>query len=201
MKAVILFVGLLISSLGCHQDTVSPSRSYLPLEVGNYWELTAADWTTGDRSALVTMEITGRIARGPVLYYKMVTRRINKTSNAIDTTFYRMDASGYVYSIESPDDATEDNPMRLNAPEDEQWAYAPDDPTGIKVRALGVVQAQASTGILSNAKGFVFDAQSVPDDDTYIYLAPGIGFAVERNAAGDYKQLKRAIIGGRAFSY
>ncbi len=176
----LLFAIASISLLSCdkNNDKVSLTNKYLPLEIGNYWQL---DYLTR-REIVGTKMIDGK-------YYFMI-----QYEN--DTAYYRIE-NDRVYVIEHG--FTESVKFKLSANVNDTWDY-----NAYKVKLI----SKTDTIIVNDTKfvnclQFYYDVPGMVDEEHSIWLAPNVGFVQEQcgECLHQIKKLDKAKINGHEIDY
>lgn len=194
---VLLTVFVCISSCDDGDRVGFGDRSYLPLEVGNYWEFVSL--STQDESIIEHREVVGKEAIGDYMYYLVVSTWPPISSRSTDSVYYRISSNGYVYKLRK-DGTGEVQEIRLNANDGETWAYTHLDYE--TVITCSEVEIDLGTKSITGCKSYFLDVSQMADEEYTIVLAPRIGFAREySNAWGGGNRLKKARIGGAIRSF
>ena len=173
-----------------------PSEDYLPLQVGNYWEL-------GDKVTSKTMLIDKIENLAGIDYYRMV-EKINYTPALYDTIYYRKTADGKVY--ERGKSTAEVLKFDFSGSLGEHWSYAIDplltDASWTRFPWVVTFQSKVDTVKRSNytfenCYSYLYDQIQVADEEDVWSLAPGIGFVRTYSPMwGMARRLKKVIING-----
>ena len=152
-----IFGLILFSSCKDNLTSVDLSKDYFPLQVGNYWQIDYMGTMTIDR----VISLDGKD------YYRM----LQVVSTRTDTTYYRKDSNGNVYTRKLK---TEEGLMLdFNAPLN-QFYYS-STIGGKLLKKDGEVILGNST--LRSCYVFYIDPRPAWTDDEYtLSLAPGIGY-------------------------
>ena len=180
IKVLSLFVIELIFVLSCkkNDDTISLTNKYLPLEIGNYWQLDYLE----KREIINTKEIGGKI------YYLI--------QSGNDTDYYRIE-NDKVYVIAYDDN--ESVKFNLSANVNDTWNY-----NSYKVKLI----SKTDTIIVNDTKfvncfQFYYDIPGMVDEEHSIWLAPNIGFVQEQcgECLHQIKKLDKVKINGQEIDY
>jgi hypothetical protein len=184
-------IGLFLT-VSCTKDAITdPGKDYFPLKVGNYWEL----------SYLGTRTIDQIVNLGGKDYYRMVsvtTWPSGTTSK--DTVYYRKTTDGKVYQRDKT--ANEILKYDLTASQGQMWHYTtvnqifPLPWNATLQNKIDTVMVNGST--LETCYRYYFDYPQMADEESAIWLAPGIGVVMERWTGGVSQRIaiKKARING-----
>jgi hypothetical protein len=193
-KLISSIIGLVLLA-SCVKDAVtSTSVDYFPLQVGNYWNLSSI----GTRSIDTIVSLNG------INYYRMVHVQVGPTGiTSRDTTFYRKTTDGKVYErgTKSTDEILK---FDLGANSDQTWTYAKDPTISINTYPWNATlksvidTVQLGNNTIRNCYRYYYDIPQGADEETTIWLAPGIGFVKEFYSGGtiDRKSLTKVRING-----
>jgi hypothetical protein len=180
-------------------DCGNPSDSYLPLRIGNYWEFESLPEPS---KMYMRTEVTRTTDLDGSTYYELIsTSQVeDENANYRDTTYYRVDSRGYVYTRKK-NVATEINIMRLFGNNGDKWtsetSYDED-----AVITLSVIDDLAiGEKNLDDCKAYSFDIEQWADEEYTIYLAPGIGFVKNFSGWGFGSRLTKASVNGREYTF
>ncbi|HTE34321.1 MAG TPA: hypothetical protein VK666_28270 [Chryseolinea sp.] len=180
-------------------DVLVGDNSYLPLEIGNYWDFVAIGGVGGQQSIVEHREVMGKTFLSGHEYFLMVSERPTAGDPFIDSVYYRVADNGYVYTYRTnfPGEAQD---FRLNGKDGDEWTYTYVDwETNIKLTASSL---DINSNTISNCKNFYRDVRQWADEEYTITLAPDVGFVKEfSNAWGGGQVLKSARIGGRLVNF
>ena len=184
MKTLRLFIVLISVSIFLHScdkedEKVTLTDDYLPLEVGNYWQL----------DNLNKKEIVGTKLIDNKTYYLLTILN--------DTMYYRIE-NDQVFVIEQ----TEPPSIKfdLSAEVNDTWNFNP---------CIVKLISKTDTIIINNHKiincyQFYFDIPDMIDEEHSTWLAPGIGFIQEQcfgECLHQFYKLDKARIGGQEIEY
>lgn len=160
MRAIKVFIAVVSISIclqSCEKDEkiVTFSSEYLPLEIGNYWQLDYSE----------KKEVIGKTTVEGKEYYLL--RYLN------DTSYYRVE-NGRIYAIEYADN--ESLKFNLSARVNDTWKYHSQTVKLISKTDTIVINNKK----IANCYHFSFDNPAWIDDEHSIWLAPGIGFIQEQ---------------------
>lgn len=173
------------------------SASYLPLEVGNYWDFKSTDSDAGN--IVQRREVKGVEKFNDHEYY-LVTSSYSDSQGAVDSAYYRIGADGDVYVYRRTADR-EELRFKLLASDGEAWTYPVFDNDVMKVTTK-VGPLQMRKGTLENCKHYYYNIENWADEEHTITLGPGVGFIREfSNAWGHGVILVKASIGGSVTEY
>lgn len=183
MRAIRVFIAVVSISMGlqsCEKDEqrVSLSGDYLPLGIGNYWQL---DYSQ-------KKEVVSKTTIHNKEYYAI--RYLD------DTSYYRIE-NGRIYAIEYAD--TESLKFNVSARVNDTWKYHSQTVKLIsKTDTLVINQKE-----IANCYHFSFDNPVWIDDEHGIWLAPGIGFIQEQcgECQHPFRKLDKARISGLETDY
>ena len=203
-KRVFLFASAMAFLCACSSDddsNVAPEKlwlSYLPLQVGNYWEFTSIN--TPKDGVVVHREVKGTAQLNGYEYYLII-------SNSVDSTYYRVEQNGDVYTYRRGMD-NEQLSYKLFAHDGDSWSYTLEDGVGGSGRDdvmhvsvnIGSVATERKT--VDDCKHYYFDVEQWVDEEHTNTLAPGVGFIREYSDAwGMGMILSKASIGGNVIEY
>lgn len=202
MKIIRLLFFCSILLVGCDDDSSfeTGSDNYLPLKVGNAWIFKSLhdnnDYKTFKR-------VTAEITLDGLLYAEVVSGRFypdnNLDDSTYDTTYYRVDHNGHVYSRRK-NRVVEENRFRLHAAEGETWTY-PIENSETVVMTVSIVDLDLGNKNLHKCKAYYYDVGQWIDEENTTTLARGIGFVKEYAVWGTGYVLESANINGREFSF
>lgn len=192
-KLISLLIGLFVLA-SCTKDAALPvSVDYFPLQVGNFWEMSFVGTRTIDQ--IVTLD--GKD------YYRMVSVRVWKSGTVTkDTVFYRkVEGKVYQRGTKSTDEILR---FDLSASSGQTWTYPKDPATTFNPHPWNVTLRTVSDTVhlgndtLRSCYRYLFDIPQSADEESNIYLAPGIGIVKEVWLGGspDRIALKRSKING-----
>jgi hypothetical protein len=172
----------------CTKESVyTEPEDYLPLQVGNYWELTM-------RYGTVTYRVDTVEKIDNKDYFRMIATG-NRPTN--DTLFFRKDSQGKVYERSRTSD--EILKFDFSVSVGTKWQYYPDplwnfsqDPWNVTLLSK-TDTVKCGNCTFENCYTFYYDILHAADEETHWFLAPGIGF-VEYCYHG--YRLKKAKING-----
>jgi hypothetical protein len=172
-----------------------PSADYLPLQVGNYWEL-------GDKVTTLTMLIDKIETLSGIDYYRLLL-------NHKDTLYFRKTADGKVY--ERGKSATEVLKFDFSVSQGDSWSYAidPESTDALSARfpwnvtfQSKVDTVQRSNYTFQNCYRYYYDQVQEADEEYFWCLAPGIGFVKQTGTGwGISIRVKKVIINGVEIDY
>ncbi|HEY8937508.1 MAG TPA: hypothetical protein VIM65_19920 [Cyclobacteriaceae bacterium] len=199
----LLVIGMLIaacdsSNYDSKPDLSSLSDSYLPLQVGNYWNFVP----TGISNSEYTLhkEITGKATLQGHEYYMLVSTSSGNDYSYKDTLYLRIDNSGYVYSRTS-NSAFEVNAFRLKGSDGDSWTYAIND-RDKAIITLDDVDVEINSTMLKDCKAYHFNVDNWVDEEYTRTLAKGIGFVKEYSDAWGFGEiLTSARIDGNEINF
>ena len=197
MQRLMIIIGCVVLLSGCMDGTVSPtSTSYLPLSVGNSWKLVPMN---DPASGTYTFwRVTNTVEFEGETWYEMVRGYANPVEVIGDTSYYRVDANGYVYVRREGVEFVE-NDFRLNGEHGDTWTYDFQN-TEISI-ALSEVLLKIGDRQL-NCKAYYRDIAAWADEENTTTLARGIGIAkTYSDAWGNGSILKEAIIDGNKITF
>ena len=181
LKSLTAIVVISIILLSCDKNDdndVSLTNDYLPLEIGNYWQL----------DYLEKREIVGTKKINDKNYYLMQYQN--------DTSYYRIE-NDKIYVIEFED--AESIKFNLLADVNDTWNF-----NSYTVKMV----SKSDSIIINNQKfincyQFYFDIPVMVDEEHSIWLAPGIGFIQEQcgECLHQIKKLDKAKINGQEIDY
>jgi hypothetical protein len=183
MRTIKLFFAVVSAAVclqSCSKDekTTAPSADYLPLSIGNYWQMDYSE----KKEVLNTRVIDNKT------YYAL--RYLD------DTTYYRVE-NNKIYAIEHTD--KESLKFDLTAKVNGTWKY-----NAWTVKLV----SKTDTLVINDKKipdcyQFFFDYPEMVDDEHSIWLAPGIGFIKEQCGECLYpvRKLDKAKINGVETDY
>ncbi|GHN01846.1 hypothetical protein WSM22_33350 [Cytophagales bacterium WSM2-2] len=199
-KLIILF---LVAALfaGCRHDDLAvkipQDENYLPLEVGNYWNLQPVGQVSIGLQA--HREVMGVATINNHEYFLLVTSYIENSN--VDSAYYRMDTNGFVHIYRKNQPNFEDNRFRLFAKDGDKWKYPVDGSSEAEI-TLTVGSLTIGNAEIANCKSYFFNVTNWADEEYTITLAPGIGFAKEYSNAWGFGQiLKSARIHGQVYNF
>jgi hypothetical protein len=175
-KLVVVSYVILLSS--CKKEEIIITNNYLPLVVGNYWQL--------DYSAKT--EVTSIVTRNGKSFYELIS--------GTDTAYYRIENSKIYVDEHNQGEAVKFN---LAVGINNTWNYH-----SYIVRLV----SKTDTIIINNTEipdcaHFYFDVPGMVDDEHSIWLAPGIGFIQEicGECVHNVRKLDIACINGHLIDY
>lgn len=175
LKLFIAVVSISISLQSCEKDekAITLSSDYLPLEIGNYWQLDHSE----------KKEVVSKTILDGKDYYLL--RYLN------DTSYYRVE-NNKVYVIEHTD--KESLKFNLSARVNATWNYHSQTVKLVSKTDTIVINNKK----IANCYHFYFDNPIWVDDEHSIWLAPGIGFIQEQCGECPYpfRKLDKAKISG-----
>ncbi|PKP32173.1 MAG: hypothetical protein CVU00_11960 [Bacteroidetes bacterium HGW-Bacteroidetes-17] len=180
LKTILLFAIALIFIVSCekNKDAISLTNIYLPLEIGNYWQL----------DYLTKKEVVGTKKIGDKIYHLIQYQN--------DTTYYRIE-NDKVYVIEYEDN--ESVKFNLSAKVNDTWNYH-----SYMVKLV----SKTDTIIVNDTKfincfQFFYDVPGLVDEEHSIWLAPNVGFVQEQcgECLHQIKKLDKAKINGQEMDY
>jgi hypothetical protein len=187
----IAVIGLFLT-VSCKKDAVTDSsKDYFPLKVGNYWELSFLGTRTIDQ----IVNLDGKA------YYRMVSVTVWPSGTTTkDTVYYRKTADGKVYQRKKT--ASEILKYDLTASQGQMWHYTTDNPIyplpwkATLQNKIDTVMVNGNT--LETCYRYYFDYPQSVDEESAIWLAPGIGVVRERWTGGGPQRIaiKKARING-----
>jgi hypothetical protein len=188
----IAVIGLFLT-VSCTKDTViDSSKDYFPLKVGNYWELS---YIGGTRTIDQIVNLDGKD------YFRMVRVIVwpnGTTTN--DTVYYRKTADGKVYQRNKT--TSEILKFDLTAVKGEMWHYTTENPI-YPLPWNATLQNKTDTVVVNNntletCYRYYFDYPQSVDEESAIWLAPGVGVVRERWTGGGPQRIaiKKARIDG-----
>jgi len=202
MRALILILMMAVV-VGCHYDSITyeipMTKNYLPLEVGNYWNFK----TTGGSPTQVDLhrEVVSLVTINNNQYYLLVNSLLDANQVYKDSTYYRIEDNGFVYTYRKSQPDFEENPFRLNGTNHDTWTFPMQgkDQTQMTLTFgslwLGNVE-------IADCKSYFFNVPKIADEEYTITLAPGIGFVKEYSDAWGVGQvLQSARINGQVFKF
>jgi hypothetical protein len=173
----IAVIGLLFT-VSCKKDAVFNSgKDYFPLNVGNYWELSFRGTRTIDQ----IVNLDGKD------YYRMVSVTVwPNGSTTKDTVYYRKTADGKVYQRDK--NTSEILKFDLTASKGKMWHYTTENPI-YPLPWNATLQNKTDTVVvnnntLENCYRYYFDYPQTADEESAIWLAPGIGVVREEWIGG-----------------
>ena len=176
---VLMSVSIYLLSCDKEDEKVTVTNDYLPLEVGNYWQLDNMD----------KIEIVGTKLIDNRTYYLL--QFLN------DTMYYRIE-NDKVFVIEQ-----KENPsikFDLSAEVNETWNYF-----SCTVKLISKTDTiNINNQKILNCYHFYFDVPDMIDEEHSTWLAPGIGFIQEQcdgECLHHFKKLDKARIGGQDIDY
>jgi hypothetical protein len=183
MKTLTILIAIvIISSLlqSCKKESgkIILTDDYLPLEVGNYWQL---DYTDKE-------EIIGTKIINNKTYFILVSLN--------DTTYLRKE-NDKIFAIENM--ADESIKFDLSANVHDTWKYDLYNVTLVsKTDSITINNYK-----IYNCYQFYFDVPIMVDEEHSIWLAPGIGFIQEScgECLHQIRKLDKARIGGQNIDY
>lgn len=199
----LLSVGMVIaacdsSNYDSKPDYESQSDSYLPLQVGNYWNFVPTGLSNSDYN--LHREITGKAILQGHEYYLLVSTSSNNDYSYKDSLYLRVDNNGYVYSRRS-NSTLEDNYFRLKGKDGDSWTYAINDHDKATIW-VNNVDVEINSTTLKDCKAYNYDVPNWADEEYTRTLAKGIGFVKEySNAWGMGEILKSARINGNEIDF
>src|SRR5688572_21185610 len=128
MRTLVLLVVCLVSLVGCEygrMDDVSPSDSYLPLQVGNSWKFVQMN-NQNPSLNYSFKRVTDEVLWEGNTWFEVVTGYANPVEIIGDTSYYRIDSKGYVY-VRHKGETTAENKFRLKGADGDSWSYEIDD--------------------------------------------------------------------------
>jgi hypothetical protein len=163
------------------------------MHVGDTWEYAAA-YPPGD--IIITHRITGQADINGYPYFVMV----QTTLGHADTTYYRIDSNGSVFSRHAGTTGDRDL-YHLNASVGDKWeTNFFDDGRGFTtLTSLDDIRLNNVT--LHNCKGYYFDVPEWADEETMTTLAPGLGMVRQGGSWSIGISLKHAVIDGQSFDF
>jgi len=197
------YVATVLWSCADDEVFVSPeksSTSYLPLEVGNYWEFKPLDVAMED--VLLHREVVGMADINGHEYYLITSRYVEtegRSPGYVDSTYYRVQSNGDVYTYRKGM-AIEELRYKLLAADGDGWSYPFIDGQMHVTVNVGTVQTELNT--VDGCKHYYFDVEQWADEEHTNSLAPGVGFIREySNAWGLGMILIKASIGGSVTAF
>lgn len=175
---ILLLIPFMISSCEKDEGAIPLIFDYLPMEVGNYWQLEFSE----------RMEIIGTKTINERNYFIVVHNN--------DTAYYRND-NDRIFVIESIHD--EALKFDLTANESESWSYGLWTVTLISKSDTIEIKDKK----IANCYHFYFDIPIMVDEEHSIWLAPEIGFFQEQcgECLHQIRKLDIAQIGGQIYDY
>jgi len=181
-------------------DEVSPAEDYLPLQVGNYWELS-------NEKVIQTLTIDQIDNIGGLEYYRM----IRSGDPWKDTVYFRKTADGRIYQrgTKSPEEIVR---YYLGGSKGETWKY-PKDPTRKSDNGPMIAYLLSKTDTVNcnsqtfdKCYSFHFDPYGEDNGEWTDWLAPGIGFvkifyAYQWTNMTNYRRLIKVRINGVETTY
>lgn len=201
-NVVIVMVAVLT---GCQYHDIiyekPANESYLPLEVGNYWNFETISSSQVQEPNQIHREVTSIVTINNHDYYLLVNTSTNSAYTYKDSSYYRVDNNGYVFIYRKSSPRFEDNRFRLNGNNHDTWSYPVESGDEAHV-TLTMESVTLGNVTLANCKSHFFDVVRWADEENTITLAPGVGFVKEySNAWGIGQELKSAKIGDRVFNF
>lgn len=201
MKVCLIVLTVIVSISSCDDSDSNGlgfgNRSYLPLEVGNYWEFAALG--TQDQGIIEHREVVGKETIGDHVYYLVVSTWSVYSSRSTDSVYYRIADDGYVYKLRK-DSIGEMQDIRLNAEDGDTWSY-----TYLGYETMitcSEVEIELGSTSVPGCKSYLLDVLQWADEEYTIVLAPSLGFVKEfSNAWGGGKRLKKVRIDGGIRSF
>ena len=184
----------------CHSDDSNEpiSGSYLPLQIGNYWNFEGNELNSNSK---IHREVVALATIENLEYYLVVNSATNGNYSYKDSSYYRVTNDGNVYIYRKNSDGPEDNRFRLNAKDGDTWSYSKGS-DGVANITVSVSSLTLNGKEIGNCKSYYFDMQNWADEENTIVLGPGIGFVKEYSDAwGLGYTLKSARINGQDFNF
>ncbi len=188
----IVLVALYIYTACQKDEVVDNSQDYLPLQVGNYWELNNGTYT-------YTLLIDKIENLDGLDYFRMI--RTGQPENQ-DTVYFRrtQDRKIFQRGTKSTDEIVRFN---LAADSGEVWNYAKDptttwneEPWTAKLYSKSDTVIRSNV-LIKNCYVFSFDIIGIADDPSWAYsLAPGIGFVKYYYCFYPIRRITKARING-----
>ena len=198
MKIIRLLFCCTFLLAGCEEDSTFEisSNSYLPLEVGNTWIFRSMQNINDPKTF---KKVIAEVTLENRVYAQVISGRY-PDDIIYDTTYYRVEDNGFVYSRQK-NSADEENRFRLDASDGDAWTY----PTAGNYTAsitISFIDLELKTKNLRNCKAYYFDIPQWIDEEYTTTLAKNIGFVREySNAWGLGRVLESATINGRKFKF
>lgn len=178
LMTAFVFISSFLISCDKDEDIVKLTSDYLPLEVGNYWQLDYSE----------KREVIGMKTINNKVYYSL------KYYN--DTSYYRMENDKvYVIGFEGVESVKFDFSAKVN----DTWNY-----NSYTVK----LTSKTDTITINNQKflncyQFYLDVPVMVDEEHSIWLAPGIGFIQEQcgECLHQIRKLDKAKIGEQEIDY
>ena len=198
-----IVIALMIAILaGCEDNNIRHEKpateNYLPLKVGNYWNFQTIS-AQGQGSIQIHREVTSIVTINNHEYYLLINTSTN--NNYVDSSYYRIDPSGFVYIYRKSNPNFEDNRFRLNGNDHDTWSYPVERNDQAQI-TLTVESITLGNIEITRCKSYYYNVIQWADEEYTITLAPGIGFVKEySNAWGLGQELKSAKVDGQVFNF
>lgn len=202
-KRFLLCAVVLAMTCACNPDNESLERSgkfstsFLPLEVGNYWDFKSVHSTNGE--IVMHREVKGTKQLNGHEYY-LLTSQSPQSNTIIDSVYYRIEANGDVYTYRRTM-GIEELKYKLFANDGDTWSYPfiDDDVMDVTLH-LGKVDTENKT--VEDCRNYYFDVPGWADEEHTNSLAVGVGFIREySNAWNSGMVLSKASIGGSVIDF
>ncbi|HEV8513428.1 MAG TPA: hypothetical protein VGQ59_09125 [Cyclobacteriaceae bacterium] len=205
MKNVVIVLMICIL-IGCehsdirHEKPTDESENYLPLKVGNYWNLEITDNSLGYADK-IHREVAATATINNHEYYLLITSSAYDNYTYKDSSYYRIDPSGFVYIYQKAHPNYEDNLFRLNGNDQDSWSYTIERNNEVQIK-LTVESVTLGNTEITKCKSYFYNAIQWEDEEYTTTLAPGIGFVKDCGFfSGVCQELKSARINGHVYNF
>ena len=183
MKKLLIISGLLMSIVltSCEKKSISLEslkNEYLPLEVGNYWNI----GSSSIKKITGTQEFDGKS------YYALTTK--------YDTSYVRNDNNRIIQYYKNKEYVKYDLTAHVN----DTWMFR-----DYVVKLVSKTDTVAVGGIkFTDCYRFYFDVPGMADEEHSVWLAPKVGFIQEEchgECIGGKRKLTEVSISGQVFRF
>ena len=179
-------------------DTDPTAMRYLPLQVGNYWNLEHLIST--DVTYTNHREVTGEVSINNESYYVMVQTVTTGNNVWKDTAYYRVKPNGYVYVLPAYPHGREINEFRLGGADKDSWKVDVENEVEATIR-LSQTTVTIGNDTIADCKQYDYDVAQMADEEHGTVLAAGIGFVKVYGAWSPVQVLRSARINGEMMEF